>query len=311
MKSPFKTSEDLKKSLSGIDLKLDLENIQSSLDRVPNDLLEVIGPLVYADMMSHFDTPKTDNVAVWDELVELCQKAMFPMAIYKHFIWLQLRVSNKGVTTFKGDNETTAYRYQTDEAKESLLDAWSDFVSQIIDHLNANIDVITNWPNATQYAAQNNSLFKDFREFSKIANIRPADAAFFLRISDMLIDIAGDEVESILGPIADLDDSNSKFRKAQKYAAFRAMSLSAIQFDISAMPKPMRQVLLNEMNNKNNQGFDYAKKNLAGYYKQEAESWLQKISDDLAADAESESLDEIKELPGIVYSGSDKIAGIC
>lgn len=311
MKVPFNTSEDLKKALSGIDLKFDIENIQSSLDRVPNDLLEVIGAKVYADMIAHFEEPKTENTEIWDELLSLCQKAMFPMAVYKHFIWLQLRVSNKGVTTFKGDDETTAFRYQTDEAKESLLDAWSDFVSQIIDHLNANKDVITNWPLSDQYAAQNNSLFKDFREFSKIANIRPADAAFFLRISDMLLDIADDEVASMLGDISDLDNTASKYRKAQKYAAMRAMSIAAVQFDISAMPKPMRQVLLNEINTKNSRGFDYAKQNLAGHYKQQAESWLQKLSDDLAAEAESESLDEIKELPDTTFTNDDKAIGIC
>lgn len=311
MKTPFKTSEDLKKSLSGIDLKFDIENIQSSLDRVPNDLLEVVGYNVYNDMISHFESPKTDNTDIWDELVSLCQKAMLPMAIYKHFIWLQLRVSNKGVTTYKGDDETTAYRYQTDEAKEALLDAWSDYVSQIIDHLNSNKDIITNWPLSDQYTAQSSSLFKDFREFSKIANIRPADAAFFLRISDMLLDIASDEVTSMLGPIADLDDESSKFRKAQKYTAFRAMSLSAVQFDISAMPKPMRQVLINEMNAKNNQGFDFAKKNLAGYYKTEAEAWLKKISDDINAESASESTEEIKHVSPINYSDNDKAVGIC
>lgn len=312
MKAPFKTSEDLKKAMSGIDLSLDIENIQSSLDRVPNDLLEVVGSLVYNDMITHFDTPKTENVPLWDELLALCQKAMFPMAVYKHFIWLQIRVSNKGITTYKSDKETTAYRNQTDEAKESLLDAWSDYVSQIIDHLNANLDIFTNWPSSSQYAAQSNLLFKDFREFSRIANIRPADAAFYLRISDLINDIVTDEVESMLpGTVADLDDATPLFRKIQKFAMYRAMSLSAVQFDITAMPKPMRQVLLNEMNTKNAQGFDYSKGKLSAHYKTEAETWLRKISDDINAEIESANDDEIKEIDSITYLSTDKTAGIC
>ena len=311
MKVPFTTSEDLKNSMSGVDLKLDIDNIKSSLDRVPNDLLEIIGPLVYNDMISHFENPKQDDLAVWDELLALCQKAMFPMALYKHFIWLQIRVSNSGVTTYKSNTETTAYGYQTDEAKESLLDTWGDFISQIIDHLNSNKDVITNWPSATQYAAQNNSLFKDYREFCRIANIRPADAAFYIRISDLLLDIATDEIEPMLGPIADLDDSLPIFRKAQKLAAYRAMSKSAIQFDYTAMPKPMRQVLLNERNTKNSQGFDYAKSKLRGHYKNEADIWLQKITDDLKAEEESANDDEVKEITTTTFTGNDKAIGIC
>ncbi len=312
MKVPFNTSEDLKKAMSGVDLKLDIENIQSSLDRVPNDLLEVIGALVYADMIAHFETPKTENVEVWDELVALCQKAIFPMAVYKHFIWLQIRVSNNGITTFSGDKEKTAYRDQRDEAKESLLDAWSDYISQLIDHLNANKDVITNWPTTTQYAAQSNLLFKDFRDFSRIANIRPADAAFYLRISDLINDIATDEVESMLtGTIADLDDSKPIFRKIQKFAMYRAMSLAAVQFDITAMPKPMRQVLLNEMNTKNTQGFDYSKGKLSAHYKTEAETWLRKIADDINAETESANDDDVKEITSTTFLSTDKAIGIC
>ena len=120
MKVPFNTSEELKSAMSGVDLRIDLENIASSLARIPNDLIEIIGKSVYDEMMKHYETPKTENTEIWDELVKLCQKAMFPMALYKHFIWLQIRVSNGGVTTFKGTDETTAYKYQTDEAKESL-----------------------------------------------------------------------------------------------------------------------------------------------------------------------------------------------
>lgn len=305
---PFSNSEELKKSMSGVDLKLDLENIRSSLDRVPNDLIEIIGKTVYDDMMAHYTTPKTTDVPVWDTLVELCQKAMFPLALYKHFIWLQIRVSNGGVTTYKGTDETTAFGYQTDEAKESLLDTWGDFISQIIDHLNGSKDVITNWPNTDQYKAQVNQLFTGYREFSKVANISPADAAFYIRVADLISDIIIDEVEPML-KVADLERTDSKFRKAQKFIAFRALSLSAIQFDVTAMPKPIRQVALNEMNSKNSQGFDFVKGKLSAHYKQEAENWLQKLSDSINADVASAS--DTPEITRTVYSSTDKIAGIC
>lgn len=310
MKIPFSTSQDFKNAMSGVDLNLDMENIRSSLNRVPNDLIEIIGLSVYNEMIVHFETPKETDVDVWDELVSLCQKAMFPLALYKHFIWLQIRVSNTGVTTTKNDNETTAYKYQTDEAKESLLDSWGDFVSQIIDHLNANVDVITQWPLTEQYAAQSNSLFKDYREFCRVANIRPADAAYYIRVSDIINDITADEVEPVID-VSELEATDKKLRKAQKFVAFRALSLSAIQFDISAMPKPMRQVMLNEMNGKNAQSFDFVKKNLSGHYKLQAEEWMQKLTNDILADEESASDDLEKVIDRTVYDSDDKAVGIC
>ena len=310
MKTPFNTSEDLKRAMSGVDLKLDIKNIQSSLDRVPNDLIEIIGLTVYNEMIAHYTTPKITNVAIWDTLVELCQKAMFNLALYKHFIWLQIRVSNGGVTTFKGTDETTAYKYQTDEAKETLLDSWGDFVSQIVDHLNANKDVISAWPLTDQYKAQANQLFTGFREFCKVANISPADAAYYIRVCDLISDITTDEVKPML-KVADLVKTDSKFRKVQKFVAFRTLSLSATQFDVTAMPKPIRQVALNEMNSKNAQSFDFVKGRLSAHYKQEAESWLQKLSDSIKADAVSASGDEYKAITHTVYLPTDKISGIC
>lgn len=311
MKIPFLTSADLKNAMSGVDLALDIENIKSSLDRVPNDLVEVIGLSVYNEMMLHYETPKEVNTEVWDELVILCQKAMFPMALYKHFIWLQIRVSNSGITTTKNSNETTAYKYQTDEAKDSLLDTWGDFVSQIIDHLNANKDVIPVWTATAQYAAQTSALFTGYRDFCRVANIRPADAAFYIRIADLLTDIASDEIKPTLD-ITTMAATDPKFRKAQKFAAFRALSLAAIQFDISVMPAPMRRVMLNEMNGKNGQEFDYVKGKLAGHYKQEAEAWMQKLTNDILADEVSANSEIVeKVITKTVYAATDKAVGIC
>lgn len=309
MAVPFTTSEELKSAMSGVDLKLDLENIASSLERIPNDLIEIIGKTVYDEMMAHFTTPKTENVPVWDTLVSLCQKAMFPLALYKHFIWLQIRVSNGGVTTFKGTDETTAYKYQTDEAKESLLDTWGDFISQLIDHLNANKTIITQWPLTDQYKDQENNLFTGYREFCRIANISPADAAFYIRVSPLIRDVISDEVEPILKKVADLDKTDSKFRKAQKFVAFRVLSLSAVQFDVAAMPKPMRHVAINEMNSKNAQEFDYVKGKLAAHYAREADSWMQKLTDDVNADTKLAANET--SVTRTVFTSDDKVAGIC
>lgn len=314
MNIPFSNSEDLKRAMSGVDLKLDLENIRSSLERVPNDLIEIIGLTVYNDMLAYFNGPGDDlteaETATWTTLVQLCQKAMFPLALYKHFIWLQIRVSNTGVTTYKGTDETTDYKYQSDEAKENLLDTWGDFVSQLIDHLNANEDVITSWPLTDQYAAQTNNLFTGYREFCKTAAISPADAAFYIRVGDMIKDITTDEVEPMLA-VEDLDHTDPKFRKIQKFVAYRALSLAAIQFDIAAMPKPIRHVALNEMNSKNPNDFDYIKGKLAGHYKQEAETWLQKLSDTIAADTESATDHDPRAITRTVFTATDKVAGIC
>ena len=61
MKIPFSTSTEFKNAMSGVDLNLDMENIRSSLNRVPNDLIEIIGLSVYNEMIVHYETAKTSR----------------------------------------------------------------------------------------------------------------------------------------------------------------------------------------------------------------------------------------------------------
>ena len=91
--------------------------------------------------------------------------------------------------------------------------------------------------------------------------------------------------------------------------AFRVLSLSAKQFDVAAMPKPMRHVAINEMNSKNSQEFDYVKSKLADHYAREADAWLQKLTDDVNS-AKNLAAGEAS-VTRTVFNNDDKVAGIC
>lgn len=154
-KYPFQTGEDLKKAASQVNLNFDIDNIQSSLALAANDLKDVVSQAVWDKMIDYYNSgnynPEGDSVN--DKLVNAFLAPLANMAVWHHFIWLQLNISNSGITVTKSDHETAAYKYQTDEAKQKLLQsAWVE-TSNLIDFLNANATVWTPWAAKTAYKA--------------------------------------------------------------------------------------------------------------------------------------------------------------
>ncbi len=169
-KYPFQSSEELKEVISHIDIAFDLENIHSSMLLAANEMKDIIGEDVWDLMISHYNSDnyeaeegegegegeEEDPIPSYeqlDELVHLVQPALANFCLYHHFIWLQLRISNNSVTVIKGENETAAFKYQTDEAKDKLLlTAWIQ-INDIIDFLNENATAWTEWEASTEYQA--------------------------------------------------------------------------------------------------------------------------------------------------------------
>jgi hypothetical protein len=163
-KYPFQTGEELKSVASQIDISFEIENIDSSLILAADDLKDVISSDIWDLMLAHYNSGNFDvdppdppgegepvDYSLLNELVHKVQPALANLALFHHFIWLMLRISNNSVTVMKGENETTAFRYQTDEAKEKLLQvAWIQITS-LIDFLNDNATAWTDFAATTAY----------------------------------------------------------------------------------------------------------------------------------------------------------------
>jgi hypothetical protein len=166
----FTSGDEIKPFVSGIDVSFDIDNIESSLKQAVNDVTDLVGTYIYALALAHY---QSDNYNVSDEetteeetteeeatdytyldnLVNYLQQPLAAFALLNHFPWLEIRVSNSGVTTVKSQNETAAYKYQTDKAKESLLQiAYSGFNS-LVDFLNSEATAWSYWTAETDFTA--------------------------------------------------------------------------------------------------------------------------------------------------------------
>lgn len=157
----FNSGDELKPFISGIDVSLDIENIESSLKQAVDDLTDLIGTDIYTLALEHYqsenynvESQEDETYKRLDSLVNYMQQPLAAFALLNHFIWLEIRVSNSGVTTMKSQNETAAYKYQTDNAKQELLKiAYSGFNS-LVDYLNSEATEWSYWEAETDYSEE-------------------------------------------------------------------------------------------------------------------------------------------------------------
>lgn len=156
----FTTGNELKSYISGIDAAIDLQNIKSGLAQAAVDVKDIVSPevyqlyIAYQDMtQGQIDALTPEYKTLLDELTAFIRVPLAALAMYHHFVWLTIRVTNSGVVTTKSNNETAAYKYQTDEAKSALLQrAYAGF-SDAIDFLTQKATPCTDFTANTKYAA--------------------------------------------------------------------------------------------------------------------------------------------------------------
>ncbi|MDA3912284.1 MAG: hypothetical protein PF448_13100 [Bacteroidales bacterium] len=210
---PFKTGAELKTFLSGINITLDIGNIQSSFVKAIEDVSDVVSDDVWKLIIDHYNSEHFGDGGEYqklDDLVKLAQYALANFGMFHHFIWLTISISNSSVTVKKSEDETTAYKYLTDEAKQSLIDTAWVFMTKLIEYLNANATVWTAWEKTTSYQADqivryNDTFYKANAQFTSgesfaVANwtVKPDSEVIFHKwtLSDQYTELQNEIFES-------------------------------------------------------------------------------------------------------------------
>lgn len=138
-------AQDAKPLLGGINTTLEYENVESSLQKAAMMFADHITETVYNAITTGTITSDDGKNTV---LGDLLKRALIHFGIYNSIDYLAVHIGNEGITTYKSDDQTTAYKYQTDELKSKLLnDGWF-WMGKLIDRLNEYNPVL--WQNATK-----------------------------------------------------------------------------------------------------------------------------------------------------------------
>ena len=283
IKIPFNSitfSQEAKEIVSGVNLTFNYDNIKSRLTQVAVVMQKIIGKQTYTSIAEINPENADENLK---SALDYLKRAMLNFAFYHHLIFIAVRISNDGVTTKKNDDETTAFKYQTDEIKISLIESAWFWMDQLYAILEENKEAFSAWPESSQYK-QLKSLIVTKDDFTYQFGI---ESTYFFATCAPLI---RKSIEEDISPriaindlqIVDTDTEQVKILKgeilsmAKKAIVYRTLSLACKLYSFYELPAPLRKAADDEIH-KGQSAEEYVQKNVSSMLASSADSALQKL----------------------------------
>jgi len=232
-------TKEMKPKISGNNLSLEFDNIESSLDKVAVDVAGILSQPLYDRLFTAFDggsPPEPDATAI-----DYLQRAMLHFALYEHMIFLITRVSNDGVTVKKNDDETTAYKYLTDELNNKYISTGWFWMNLLIQFLNENSADFPEWEDSAQKEAFD-ELPVNLSDFNKWVGVQLAGGEYFMIVASWIIrEVWNDCVKSRLGETPEKTDAIARA------VCYEVMGRACERLAYSCLPEPIRKDIDNEM----------------------------------------------------------------
>jgi hypothetical protein len=189
----IKTTQELQQHIRMI-TNGDFDNVRPSLKRASRYIIRVVGKEVWEAAENHYKSDKYNNVheadyAPWapdpddppvedqqdygllDQLVDRVQDALVH---YAYWLWSpqgNVIFSDTGYQEASSDNLKPAPAWKIEKAEQSLLDTAHEFVDDLIEFLDINIEEFEFWA-GSEHQAETKALFlNSAREFSRYYNI--------------------------------------------------------------------------------------------------------------------------------------------
>jgi hypothetical protein len=240
IKLPFNSANfasEMKPKISGMNLSLDYENIESSLYKVAAKMPDIISAELYDELADAYPTT-TDAKKI--QAIDFLQRAMLHFAVYEHMIYLILHIGNDGITTKKTDSETTAYRYQTDDLNDNLLTTAWFWMNQLIGFLNKNLDDFIKWKDSDQ-KKDYDSLPIRLSDFNKWVGVELTGGEYFMLSTGWIIR------EVWMDCVSSRKKDAEKTDVITRAVCYEVMGRACQRLAYSALPSPIRRDIDNEM----------------------------------------------------------------
>ena len=270
IKIPFSSNKadfarEMKPKISGTNLSLEYENIESSLMKVGADILQILPVKLIdklVDLYLSFTASELEETAI-----DYLQRAMLHFAIYEHSIFLITRVSNDGITIKKNDDETTAYKYQVDELNNKLITTAWFWMNLLLRFLNDHLDKFPEWAKSDEKKSFD-KLPVRLSDFNKWVGVSLSGGEYFMLCAGWIIR----EVW--------IDCVGSRFQKPTKTDAiaravcYEVMGRATQRLAYSALPEPIRIDIDNEMGkNHRSQADEYIREYVSNQFLQKAQTY--------------------------------------
>ena len=288
IKTPFDKdtfSEDAKPLISGIDLDLDYENIESSISKVAIDCMDIIGKKLYNNLCSG---SATEDKNLQAEALDYLKRAMLHFCLYEHLIFLITRVKNSGVTVAKTEHETTIFKYQQLELQDKFISLGWFWMNQLIVLLNENAEKFPDWSGSDEQ----NSLGDipiELSDFKKWVSVN--DEYFFIVTQSLIREVWMDCVESrTIEP--------KKTDAVARALCYEVMGRACKRLSYFLLPEPIRRDISSEMGkNHAAQEDKTVRERIADIYLGKAASYWTGWEVDLKSEAVKEQQKKVSDQP--------------
>lgn len=224
-------AKEMKPKISGVDLTLEYDNIESSLCKVAVTCSKLLSKELY-------DKICTDEASSKEELnitsKDFLQRAMLHFAIYEHFPYLVTRITNDGVTVSKSETKTTVFKYQEEDLKNNLITTGWFWMNLLIQFLNENADDFEDW----RPEENGDDLPIELSDFEKWVSV--SDEYFFMMVKWIIREVW---MECVLSRTA----TPEKTDRLARAVCYEVMGRACIRLAYMILPEPIRRDLNSEM----------------------------------------------------------------
>lgn len=241
IKIPFNResfSREMKPKISGVNLSLEYSNIESSLVKTAAETASLLSEALYGRLADAFHSGVPSEAEAG--AIDFLQRALLHFTLYEHLIFLIAQVSNDGVTVKKTENETTAYKYQTDELNNKLITTAWFWMNRLIRHLNAHAADFPEWTGSAQ-KAELDSLPVDLPDFNKWVGVSASGGEYFMLSAGWIIR------EVWLDCVCSRIKEPAKTDAIARALCYEVMGRACQRLAYSCLPEPVRRDVDSEM----------------------------------------------------------------
>lgn len=227
--------------------------------------VKFIKPLIGNDMLEALLDYKEESLNSSDSnydgyMAGLLERIRLPLICYAYHLYTpmgQVQVSDGGIHIVVNENKKQAFQWQVDMLDKSWLNAAHDFMEEVLEYLDDNIDEFEDYEESDEYAA-NKSLFinsaKDFNEevfinssrrlFSFLRPIMKSIEKKYIKpvISEDYFDelkasIKGDSTDSESGPAEVSSDDQKIIDRIKPALSHLTMARAVSELSIEMIPE--------------------------------------------------------------------------